>query len=189
MYYPKFVSLSRYVISGVAIVVSINHALAQEFIDSETNSIESITVVGQATNAVVTTEDLTTYQANDLADVFRLTPSISVGGSVGVAQKIYVRGLEDSLINVTVDGAPQTSTLFHHIGRVTIDPDLLTEVEVQAGAGEATSGAGAIGGAIRFKTKGADDLLEGMASGAELFYCFASSVEVATEATPQVVKD
>ena len=32
-------------------------------------------------------------------------------------------------------------------------------LDVQAGAGEATSGAGAIGGAIRFKTKNADDLL------------------------------
>eukprot|EP00903_Cladosiphon_okamuranus_P004284 g4282.t1 len=81
------------------------------------------------------------------------------GGSVGVAQKIYIRDLEDSKINITVDGAPQKSTLFHHIGRVTIDPDLLKEVEVQAGAGEATAGAGATGGAIRFKTKSADDLL------------------------------
>ncbi|MEM7363863.1 MAG: TonB-dependent receptor, partial [Pseudomonadota bacterium] len=116
--------------------------------------------VGEATNSVVTADDISAYQANDLADIFRLVPSISVGGSVGVAQKIYLRGLEDSLINVTVDGAPQTSTLFHHIGRVTIDPDLLKQVEVQEGAGEATSGAGAIGGAIRFQTKDVDDLLD-----------------------------
>lgn len=128
--------------------------------DDDSTLLETITVVGRATNALVTSEDLQNYQANDLADVFRLNPAISVGGSVGIAQKIYVRGLEDSLINVTVDGAPQTSTLFHHIGRVTIDPDLLKEVEVQAGAGEATSGAGAIGGAIRFKTKDVNDLLQ-----------------------------
>lgn len=132
-------------------------------------AIESVTVVGEATNSIVTTADLETFQANDLADVFRLTPSISVGGSVGIAQKIYVRGLEDSLINVTVDGAPQTSTLFHHIGRVTIDPDLLQQIDIQAGAGEATSGAGAIGGAIRFKTKDASDLLtDGKSFGARL---------------------
>ncbi len=121
---------------------------------------EVLTVVGSATDTVVIPEDLENYQATDLADVFRKIPSISVGGSLGIAQKIYVRGLEDSKINVTVDGAPQTSTLFHHIGRVTIDPDLLQEVEVQAGAGEATSGAGAIGGAIRFKTKEVNDVLD-----------------------------
>lgn len=126
----------------------------------ETGSAETVVVVGEATNSVVTTAEIEAYQANDLADIFRRTPSISVGGSVGIAQKIYIRGIEDALINVTVDGAPQTSTLFHHIGRVTIDPDLLRQVEVQAGAGEATSGPGAIGGAIRFRTKDASDLLE-----------------------------
>ncbi|HBI76917.1 MAG TPA: TonB-dependent receptor, partial [Alteromonas macleodii] len=71
------------------------------------------------------------------------------------------RGLEDAYLNVTVDGAQQTSTLFHHIGRVTLDPDLLKQIDVQAGAGEATSGPGAIGGSIRFKTKDAQDLLRG----------------------------
>ncbi len=150
----------------LAITVA-NAAMAQQNTDS--GEIETIRVVGEATNAVVTTADLETFQANDLADVFRMTPSISVGGSVGIAQKIYVRGLEDSLIYVTVDGAPQTSTLFHHIGRVTIDPELLQQVEVQAGAGEATSGPGAIGGAIRFRTKDAEDLLsEGQDFGGKL---------------------
>jgi hemoglobin/transferrin/lactoferrin receptor protein len=143
---------------AIAIALTGQQAVAQEH--SSSHTIEEVTIVGSATNAVVTTEEIEQYQANDLADVFRLIPSISVGGSAGIAQKIYVRGLEDSKINVTVDGAPQTSTLFHHIGRVTIDPDLLSEVEVQAGAGEATSGAGAIGGAIRFKTKDINDLLQ-----------------------------
>ncbi|MBB6523626.1 TonB-dependent receptor [Pseudoteredinibacter isoporae] len=132
--------------------------------------LETIVVVGEATNALITTQELEAYQANDLEDVFKLTPSISVGGGAsGITQKVYVRGLEDALINVTVDGSPQTSTLFHHIGRVTIDPDLLKEVEVQSGAGEATSGAGAIGGSIRFKTKDANDLLaEGESFGGKV---------------------
>lgn len=122
-------------------------------------AVEKISVVGAASNLVITAEDLEQFQANDLADIFRTTPSVAVGGSVGVAQKIYIRGLEDSYLNVTVDGAQQTSTLFHHVGRVTLDPDLLKQIDVQAGAGEATSGPGAIGGSISFKTKDAQDLL------------------------------
>jgi len=121
---------------------------------------DRVVVVGEPTNTEVTPEQLEMQQANNLADVFRHIPSVQVGGSLGIAQKIYIRGLEDTLLNVTVDGAPQTGTLFHHIGRVSIEPELLERVEVQAGAGEATSGAGAIGGAIRFKTKNADSLLE-----------------------------
>ncbi|WP_017445611.1 TonB-dependent receptor plug domain-containing protein [Gayadomonas joobiniege] len=125
------------------------------------NKIERVAVVGSATNLSITKQDIESLQANDLEDIFRKSPSVSVGGSVGVAQKIYVRGLEDAYLNVTVDGAQQTSTLFHHIGRVTLDPDLLKQIDVQAGAGEATSGPGAIGGAIRFKTKDASDFLTG----------------------------
>lgn len=121
--------------------------------------IETIVVVGQATARVVDAEALDKVQAVDLEDVFRLEPSVNVGGSLGIAQKIYVRGMEDTLLNVTVDGAPQTGTLFHHIGRVSVEPELLKQVEVQAGAGEATAGAGAVGGSVRFKTKTASELL------------------------------
>ncbi|QIL92043.1 TonB-dependent receptor [Microbulbifer harenosus] len=123
------------------------------------DNLETMVVVGVATDTEITPEQLEKQQANDLADIFRHIPSVSVGGSLGIAQKVYIRGMEDTLLNVTVDGAPQTGTLFHHIGRVSIEPELLDTVEVQSGAGEATSGPGAIGGAIRFKTKDANDLL------------------------------
>ncbi|MCF7512190.1 TonB-dependent receptor [Pseudoalteromonas sp. L23] len=128
--------------------------------ENELKKVERITVVGATTNSEITPAVLANYQANDLEDIFRHTPSVTVGGSLGIAQKIFVRGVEDSMVNVTVDGAPQTSTLFHHIGRVAIEPELLKSVEVQAGAGEATAGSGAVGGAIRFKTKSAADLLD-----------------------------
>ena len=143
----------------VALCFNANAAVQEK--SKQEKKIEKITVVGATTNSEITPAELEHYQANDLEDIFRHTPSVTVGGSLGIAQKIFVRGMEDSMVNVTVDGAPQTSTLFHHIGRVAIEPELLQSVEVQAGAGEATSGTGAVGGAIRFKTKSADNLLSG----------------------------
>src|SRR5690606_39097062 len=112
--------------------------------------LETMVVVGSTTNIDIDAEQLELQQALDLADVFRMEPSVSVGGSLGIAQKVYIRGMEDTLLNITVDGAPQTGTLFHHIGRVSVEPELLRQVEAQTGAGEATSGFGSIGGAIRF---------------------------------------
>lgn len=108
---------------------------------------------------VVTAETIENIQANDLEDVFRTTPSVAVGGSLGIAEKIYVRGLEDALLNVTIDGATQQGVLFHHAGRLSIEPELLKQVEVHAGAGVATDGPGALGGAISFTTKDPEDLL------------------------------
>lgn len=122
-------------------------------------TLEEVVVVGALTRSEVDAADLELRQAADLSDIFRGIPSVAVGGSLGIAQKIYVRGLEDTQLNVTVDGAPQHGTLFHHIGRVNIEPELLKTVDVQTGAGEATAGFGAIGGAIRFRTRDATEML------------------------------
>ncbi len=136
-------------------------AVAQQRDSAMTDdTLDEVIVVGALTRSTVDAERIQLRQAADLADVFRGIPSVSVGGSVGIAQKVYVRGLEDTHLNVTVDGAPQHGTLFHHIGRVSIEPELLKSVQVHSGAGEATAGFGAIGGAIRFRTRDASDLLE-----------------------------
>lgn len=146
---------------GTAILAIAPQAQAQEAPEAveAQESDEVIVVVGALTDVALDRADIQATQANDLSDLFRNVPSVAVGGSLGIAQKIYVRGLEDSMLNVTIDGAPQRGTLFHHVGRVSIEPELLKSVEVQAGAGEATSGFGAIGGAIRFRTVDPTDLL------------------------------
>ncbi|OBT13851.1 TonB-dependent receptor [Vibrio sp. UCD-FRSSP16_10] len=155
----KVTSLAMLVASALASPVALAETKETDAEIDKSHSPEVMVVVGELTNVSVTDTELENYQAQDLEDIFRTDPSVTVGGSIGVAQKVYVRGLEDTYLNVTVDGAPQTSTLFHHIGRLSIDPYLLKTVEVQAGAGEATSGFGALGGSIRFKTKSAHDLL------------------------------
>ncbi|WP_084705541.1 TonB-dependent receptor domain-containing protein [Vibrio mexicanus] len=124
--------------------------------------IEVIEVTGKTPASVDITIDadqLAKSQAQDLNDIFRKNAEVSVGGSSGVSQKIYVRGLEDTMLNVSIDGAEQSGNLFHHQGRLSIEPELLKQVDVSAGAGRATDGPGALGGAIKFKTKDAHDLL------------------------------
>src|SRR5690554_4454177 len=63
---------------------------------------------------------LDSLSANDLEDVFRHSPEVIVGGGQAAGQKIYVRGVEDVNLNVTVDGARQSAYLFHHQGRLNI---------------------------------------------------------------------
>src|SRR5690606_3383089 len=92
--------------------------------------LEEVTVVRCPTNTVTTPTQQQMLPAHDLGDVLRHVPSVTVGGSLGIAQQIFVRGVEDTLLDITVDGAPQTGTLFHHIGRVSIEPELLKQVFV-----------------------------------------------------------
>jgi len=115
-------------------------------------------VIGTAL-ADIDADAIQAKQASDLEDLFRDQPNITVGGGLGVAQKIYLRGIQDTKLNVSIDGASQTGQLFQHQGRISVDPDLLKRVEVNAGAGSALNGFGALGGAIKFVTKDAEDFL------------------------------
>lgn len=90
----------------IAVCCGTNVYAEQTETEPKNKEIERITVVGATTNSEITPEELKNYQANDLEDIFRYTPSVTVGGSLGIAQKIFVRGMEDSMVNVTVDGAP-----------------------------------------------------------------------------------
>lgn len=138
-------------------------AAAQQEAEEKTINIQMIKVVGQATSGLdseITDEALDNHQAEDLDDVFRAEPSVSAGGAIGMSQKVYVRNVGEDILNITVDGAEQANAVFHHSGRISLEPELLKRVEVEAGAGSATAGPGALGGAIKFTTKDPDDLLK-----------------------------
>ncbi|WP_325891798.1 TonB-dependent receptor domain-containing protein [Grimontia sp. NTOU-MAR1] len=131
-------------------------ALFSQSAIANTDDHETIVVTGNtqaAPEVFVDSDQLDAIQANDLNDIFRSSAEVSVGGSTDYAQKVYVRGLEDTMLNVTIDGAVQSGSLFHHQGSLFVEPELLEQIEVSAGAGRATDGAGALGGAIRMKTK------------------------------------
>lgn len=126
----------------------------------EQAQLNTLTVTAQGENVhAVSAADIEQFQARDIRDVFKLSPDINIGGGVSNAQKIYLRGIEDVNLNITIDGARQNVNLFHHQGRMNLDPDLLKSVAVEAGPGSADQGYAALGGSIAFVTKDADDFL------------------------------
>jgi hemoglobin/transferrin/lactoferrin receptor protein len=120
------------------------------------NSSESQDLLG---NTQVTEEDLEDRAPTSMADVFRGKSQVSTAGGAAIAQKVFVQGIEESLLSVTIDGARQNKGAFHHAGNVLLDPALLKQVDVSAGLAPADSGPGGLGGAIAYETKDADDLL------------------------------
>ncbi|MEL0616606.1 TonB-dependent receptor [Cobetia marina] len=131
--------------------------------------------------AVVDSEELALHQARDLKDIFRDTPSVTVGGTTASSEKLYVRGLEDTNLNISIDGASQNGYLFHHSSNFNIEPELLKRAEVQAGPGAADNGPNALGGSIKFVTKDAQDLLKPGQS-------FGGMVKGSTESAADAVK-
>ena len=141
--------------------------------EDETVSLPAVHVVGRAISDTGTTqvpmERIQRNLATDMADIFRDEPSVVVGGGARSAQRIYVRGIEATNLNITIDGATQGRNLFQHRGSIGgIDPDLLKSVEVSTGP-SALSGAGALGGSIRMQTVDAQDMLaDGRHAGAKV---------------------
>lgn len=99
---------------------------------------------------------------------------VYVRGTNSMNQKIFIRGISDRGLNITVDGAKQMGNTFHHNADLLIDPELLKSVEVAVGAKSAISGG--IGGSVVFRTVDAKDLLEnGEIIGAKIKSGYASN--------------
>lgn len=124
-------------------------------------NISEVTVFGKA--SVLYTKEidgkyLEQVQALDIKDVFADIPSVTIGGGGANAQRLYLRGIEGSNLNIIIDGAKQGRSLFQHRGNAgSIDPGLLKKVNVATGA-DASQSSGALGGSISFETIDAQDL-------------------------------
>jgi hemoglobin/transferrin/lactoferrin receptor protein len=167
-----------------ALSLALMAALTSQIAYAETNESIELGVVEVTGNTItpelnsVDAEQIEKLQPTDLEDLFSQSPEITVGGGGDIAQKLYVRGLEDQLLNITIDGAQQSTRLFHHAGRISIEPELLKRVEVNAGAGNALSGPGALGGSVKFVTKDPEDMLKpGEDFGALLKGTFSSNTD------------
>ena len=155
-------NLSSCLRAATALALLSQAALAADESTEKTDYIESIVVVGEREpgNLLLDAEQLSRTQATTLEDMFSNESTVAVGGGSAVAQKIYVRGFEDVMLNVTVDGAQTPGELYHHQARIQLEPEFLKQVELDAGAGVATNGAGALTGSMRATLKDAFDLLD-----------------------------
>lgn len=128
----------------------------------ESTELSEVSVIGTSGGAnnieKISKEYLNRIQAADMKDIFIDLPSVTVGGGGTYGQRIYLRGIESSNLNVTIDGAKQGGSLFQHRGNAgSIDPGLLKEVSVSTSS-DATLGSGGLGGSISFSTIDAQDL-------------------------------
>ncbi|MCH2068697.1 MAG: TonB-dependent receptor [Shimia sp.] len=115
------------------------------------------TVLG---NHTISQEDIEQRNPATISDVFDGESAVNASGGAAIAKKVYVNGIEESLLNVTIDGARQNKSAFHHTGNVLIDPGLLKAVEVTSGLAPADGGPGGLGGSIAYTTKDASDMLD-----------------------------
>lgn len=135
-------------------------AYAQDAVDLGVLRIGSADAQALLGNSEITDTDIENRNPSTTKDVFAGESSITASGGAAIAQKVFVNGIEESLLSVTIDGARQNKSAFHHTGNVLLDPELLKRVEVSEGLAPADAGPGALAGSIAYETKDAADLLQ-----------------------------
>ncbi|WP_233124035.1 TonB-dependent receptor [Agrobacterium vaccinii] len=133
--------------------------------DGNSTVLETIVLQGQSVGqgdvgeTVIGADELERINPSDIADVFREQAGVQVGSSLPMSQKVYVHGVEETNLAVSIDGARQNNKVFHHNATNLIDPSILKAVDVDSGIAPADAGPGALAGAINYETKDAKDLL------------------------------
>ncbi|CCN71389.1 TonB-dependent siderophore receptor [Vibrio nigripulchritudo] len=122
--------------------------------------LEEVMVWGASVNSsseALSSDDFALKQADHMSDLLRDIPGVDVGGTHSVNQRINIRGMGETDLDIRLDGASQNANMFHHVGNLTLNPDIIRSADIQVGANSVTSGA--LGGAVYFETKDAKDLL------------------------------
>lgn len=96
-------------------------------------------------------------QADHISDLLRTIPGVDVGGAHSLNQRITIRSMDDKDLRITIDGANQNTYMYHHMGNLQIHADILQSVDVEIGTNSVVNGG--LGGAVRFETKTAQQLL------------------------------
>ncbi len=141
-----------------------------------------------ASVSVMTDEELEVSLADDIEDVFKYIPGVSVqGDSRQGAQSINIRGMEGNRVKILIDNVSQANQFegggsFINTTRLDIDVDMLKSLEIVKGAASSTYGSDAIGGIVAFQTKDPADFLgEGDDTGGHIKLGYSSANQALTE--------
>ncbi len=113
----------------------------------------------RATAVYVADAELERARMGDVKDLFAGIASVSVGGAIPIAQKIFVNGVDMLNLTISLDGALQNNRAFHHVSANAFDPGVLKFVRVDPGIAAADTGPNAVAGAVIMETVDAEDIL------------------------------
>lgn len=149
-----------WIVSAMLIAMPIA-TMAEQAIEEKQVNIDSVKVWGtsvSSSSVYLDKGDINIKQADHLSDLLRSVPGVDVGGAHSINNRINIRGFQDEDLEITLDGAKvQNVNMFHHIGNLLVNPDILKEANIQVGNNSVVNGG--LGGTVSFETKEAQDLL------------------------------
>ncbi|MEM5475521.1 TonB-dependent receptor [Pacificibacter sp. AS14] len=157
-------SAARLLCSTALSICAATTAFAQNVVSLDPIEVQRADPLGDAADhaasVYVSEAELERAAMGDLKDLFAGLSSVSVGGGIPIAQKIFVNGVDMLNLAVTVDGVSQNNRVFHHASSNAFDPGLMKSVRVDPGVAAADAGPNAVAGAVVMETVDVADILE-----------------------------
>ncbi len=137
-----------------------------------------------STVSVYTREDLDRNNVNNIKELVRYEPGVSVGGTGQRAglTGYNIRGIDGDRVLTQVDGVQVPDSFFNgpyaQTNRNYVDPEIVKRVEILRGPASVLYGSNAIGGAVSYYTLDPDDIIKpGKDVGARLKTGYSSADE------------
>lgn len=165
----------RFSVKKLPLVLAIGMA-SQAWAESQPVEGAKLQVWGTQINNASTllSDDIEIKQADHLSDLLRDQAGVDIGGAHSLNQRINIRGVQDYDLDISIDGAKQNNNVYHHMGNLLINADILKAVDLQVGTNSVLTGG--LSGGVAFETKDAKDLLQsGQQVGARVSAGYASN--------------
>ncbi|QLB15376.1 ligand-gated channel protein [Mannheimia granulomatis] len=121
---------------------------------------------------------------NDTRDLVRYTTDVGISDNGRHLKGFAMRGVEGNRVGVSIDGISlpdsEENSLYARYGnfnssRISIDPELVSGIDIYRGANSFNSGSGSLGGSVNYKSLDAVDIvLDGNKFGSLLKTSYAS---------------
>lgn len=150
--------------SNIKATITLSFILAPYLIFAQNIALQKVTIEEKKeieTNTMqINMQQVEQSQANSFKEILNNNSSIEIGGGAINVQRVYLRGIESSNLNISLDGAKQGKNMFQHrSNELGINPDLLKVVDIKTS--NDASKTQALGGSIQMSTKDAQDFVKG----------------------------
>ena len=149
---------------------SANVALAEEQLD-EVQVQGELSSERQTQSAVIhkNAEAIQKELIRDTRDLVRYTPDVGISDNGRFLKGFSIRGVENNRVGISIDGVnlpdSEENSLYSRYGnfnnsRLSIDSELVREIDIVRGADAFNSGSGALGGVVSYRTLDAVDIVK-----------------------------
>ena len=147
-----------------------SYALAEEQL-SETKITDEISSEHKTQSNVIRTNAKTIQQEmiRDTRDLVRYTTDVGISDNGRFLKGFSIRGVEGNRVGISVDGVnlpdSEENSLYSRYGnfnpsRLSIDSELVRDIDIVRGSDALNSGSGALGGSVNYHTLDAQDIVK-----------------------------